>query len=240
MTQIIVQNFDWSETNKPLAIFIPNRGRGNFIRDHFKQFEGYDPSQCIIIVGNDGIDEDFSDLPGVKSFTIMRYPNYDRNGCFIRNYFIKRCLSKNILQKDPETELIPYAGYDWLKEYCKSTNNIVRPYYTMDVDKEDDFKEVQYGTPHRVHWGFLAPTSTLQSIRGYDEDFTHYGYEDTDLYRRLIFCNGSIVLDKNMVALHYPHEVDPSVYKEVNEMGRIFASKNPNQCIRNPNGWGEG
>jgi histidyl-tRNA synthetase len=34
-------------------------------------------------------------------------------------------------------------------------------------------------------------------------------FEDTDLYRRLIFCNGSIVLDKNMVALHYPHEVDP-------------------------------
>jgi hypothetical protein len=236
----ILQDFDWAETNIPLVIFIPNRYRGKYIRDTFNQFGGRDTKKCLIVIGNDGCDEDFSDLPGVKQFSIMREPNHERNGCFIRNYFIKRCRAKNIFQKDPETEIVPTAGFDWIDYCCKSTDNIVRPYYTMDIGNENDFQEINIGISHRIHWGFSAPTQLLQSLRGYDEDFKKYGYEDTDLYKRLLFCNGSIIASKDMVALHHPHPIEPSVYHEVNEMAQIYYRKDPNKCERNPNGWGEG
>ena len=244
---ITEKTFDWSVTKKDLSIFIPNYGRGQYIRDLIDQFQTKaNTRDYSIVIGNDGLHEDFSDLRGrnIFYFTLERSDTSPRNGCYIRNFFIKRCKSHKIFQKDPETEIRPNNGYDWIKEYIDYIDNssFVRPAYTLDKGTiPQKIENVYANISHRVHWGFLSSVERLQYIGGYDEDFSLYGYEDTDLYYRLQHCCGDFKLDKNLLVIHHQHPIDPSVYKEVNEMGLLYHSKKPSDFIRNKKReWGNG
>jgi hypothetical protein len=240
-------NFDWSVTKKDLSIFIPNYGRGQYIRNLLDQFATKASIRDYsIVIGNDGIHEDFSDLAdrNIFYFTLERENTNPRNGCFIRNFFIKRCKSHKIFQKDPETEIRPNTGYDWINEYINYVDNslFIRPSYTLDLGTiPHKIENVYANVPHRVHWGFLSSVERLQYIRGYDQDFTQYGYEDTDLYYRLQYCCGDFKLDKNLLVIHHPHPIDPNVYQEVNNMATLFYRKSPKNFIRNSeDNWGNG
>lgn len=240
-------NFNWAETEVPLCIFIPNYGRGNYIRSLLKQFQTKaSVEKYRVVIGNDGLHEDFDDLRelNVRYFTLERSnPNIPRNGAFIRNFFIKRCLAKNIFQKDPETEICPITPYspkDWIEEYGLLTNTFIRPAITFSVNSDSKPELVIPGVSHRVHWGFLAPLSVLRSIRGYNEQFTKYGYEDTELYEFIMNNIDLFHLDRSLIAIHHPHDVDPVVYQEVNQMGQIYHRVSRDPAKRNENGWGEG
>ncbi len=81
-------------------------------------------------------------------------------------------------------------------------------------------------------------TKVLQDIHGYDEDFTSYGYEDSDMICRLMALGYSISPDHNCTSihLHHPSTGDPHLH----EMRDVFQNKDPNQVVRNPENWGEG
>ena len=176
----IIQNFEWAELDdKALTIFIPNYGRGDYIRRLIEQFQTKASVEMYtIVVGNDGLHDDFSDLypKNVRYFTLGRKdPNISRNGCFIRNYFIKRCKSRNIFSKDPETEIRPMnadSPTDWILDYCRRTGDFVRPQTTLSLGTGEAPQSVIPGVSHRFHWGFLAPTEALRELRGYNEQFT--------------------------------------------------------------------
>ncbi len=105
----VKQNFDWSETNKKLVIFSLNFKRSNLIETVIKNFNtSISCTDWIHIIGNDGVEEDFQHLykHNVRFFTIFRDNTVERNGSFLRNYFIKRCQSKLLLQKDAEVVLL--------------------------------------------------------------------------------------------------------------------------------------
>ena len=239
----VTQNFNWNETKRPLIIFIPNYGRGHYIHQLTKQFATKaSKEEYLIIVGNDGLNQNFSDLYdlNIRYFTLHRSNSeVPRNGGFIRNYLIKRCQSENLFQKDPETELVANNGYDWIKQYTILRNTFLRPGMNQDIGKEINPMPQTPSVSYRMHWGFLCPTSILQLMKGYWEQLNKYGYEDTDLFDRLSMCHLHPFLDNELNVLHHPHGVDPSVYKEVNEMGAIFAHRDRTQCIRNKD-WGEG
>lgn len=232
-------NFNWNCTNNELCILIPNYGRGSYIRNTLWQFKtklSIDNFKIVII--NDGLHEDFSDLEpfNVRYFTFQRNDVSERNGCFVRNYFIKRAKCRNLLQKDPETILQPIIkGYDWIKEYSSITGQNIRPKYTLDINNSVfDIQTVDKNISYRVHWGCLMPLEWLK-MSPYREEFHLYGYEDTTMYYEIKKLFGDWSLDDNLIVHHLSHPVNTKIYSDVHKMGELY-----NNFIPNNKEWGEG
>ena len=76
-------------------------------------------------------------------------------------------------------------------------------------------------------------------MRGYDERFTTYGFEDSDMYCRLASCGICIKPDDTCRVVHPFHTKDTGGNK-LSVMGEIFTHSDPNVFVRNNNGWGKG
>lgn len=256
------KNFDWSQTNKELLFFIPNFGRGKYIRKTIDNTikTSVPKDKWIILIANDGIEENFDDLKNknVVYFTLERNSLTERNGGFVRNIAIKYGQSKMIAQKDPE---ILYTG-DFIKRSfdhqnvlyrcgeCSysCTKNDTNLYFNNQISAD----ELQKRTPgHPItseyvcwHWGHCAPTECFRQLGGYDEDFKYYGFEDADMWNRLMKSGLKQYLDKNCRPIHL-HHPKPDVYgndKEKYEKMKILYNKKRNAgIIRNVGvNWGQG
>ena len=239
---ITYQNFDWAETARPLVVFIPNYGRGAYIRKLLPYIPRLE--DALIIVGNDGLHEEFDDLhgAGVRYFTTDN-PS-ERNGGFIRNYVIRRCQSKLLGQKDPETFVAPYQNDppNWIERVLSLPDGkFWRPAYTTDVDRNGNphtFRPVGY-TYERIHWCYAAPTEALREIRGYDEDYKFYSPEDKCCFRRLsTICDE--VPDGDYLVEHFWHQINDKVPQWGFEGNQLYNYKLQHNLPINPGSWGEG
>lgn len=90
------------------------------------------------------------------------------------------------------------------------------------------------------HYAYCVDTSVLKNMNGYDEDFTYYGFEDSDMFCRLYAQGLRIIPDYSCSAVHLCHPRDELVINKINRMGGLFERKNPNKIKRNRKRWGEG
>lgn len=255
--------FDFTLTNKPVVIFIPNFGRKAYIDLLKEQFyTEADPKDYVIVIGNDGIDDNFDNLKdlNVVSFNISRFPE-ERNGAFIRNYFIKNCQGKYLYQKDPEILVSAHKDpVNCLVEAGKKYPDFVlRPKFTASINQIntshifdmgtvrnfipplDDVKEIPIDSPERIHYLFGAPVPLLQKMRGYSEDFTSYGPEDRDMFNRLIKSEVVIGQQQGWLATHFYHPVTEKVYENLKDMHLVERSQDQNSIYRNlDRSWGNG
>jgi hypothetical protein len=88
------------------------------------------------------------------------------------------------------------------------------------------------------NYAYSINTDFLRSIGGYDESYCDYGYEDSDMFCRLMSAKYQIFPDYDCTAIHLWHET-PNVSR-LDEMHKVFISKNCDAIIRNTNGWGNG
>lgn len=108
MSVTVSQNFDWAETERKLVVFMPNHKVKEFVEFSISMIQTVLPdNDWLIVIGNDNCDDDFSHLysKNVRFFTLHTKDEY-RNGCFIRNYAIKRCRSNLFFQKDGEVVIL--------------------------------------------------------------------------------------------------------------------------------------
>jgi len=308
-SMLVVSNFDWSETDRELVIFIPNHGRKEYVDYTIQKISTVvKKNRWLIVVGNDGIDCNFSYLynQNVRYFTLMPEVPGSRNGCFIRNYAIKRCKSRLFAQKDPEIlifddyihSILKYnAGWragkivrimskELSNKVLQGGKRIFKPYYDIlpsnpyfnefsiqalhwnsyrnDPGYESIRSEVLFfievNAPslydgkliqgqilysngvHNVSNYFsyvnCVETEVLQRINGYDEDYTSYGYEDTDLFCRLMAMNYPVESDPTIQAIHLHHDEVKAIGEPMFE---VFARKSCLDTVRNVGrGWGEG
>lgn len=89
------------------------------------------------------------------------------------------------------------------------------------------------------HYAYCVKTQHLKNIHGYDEDYKFYGYEDSDMFCRLVQSDMIFEIDYENYAIHLWH---PSTVNKQHlmPMGQLFESKNPLVPLRNPGIWGEG
>lgn len=251
---------DWGLTKRKICIFIPNFGRGKYIRATLDQFQtSLNRDDYLIVIGNDGIDEDFSDLAdkNIVSFTLNREDKSARNGCFIRNYFIKNAQCDIIFQKDPETIMLT-RHYDWLQTLSMMEENMIyrvgishsfEQYPTnmilsghdplLWIDKQEQIDHQKY---YKLHHGFGIHLKTLQNIHGYDEEYRYYGPEDRDLWGRLInIPNMRVFVDMQVCIAHLYHSFDPFALTDKHkDMEEVFSRKIPTEIVRNGDNWGNG
>ncbi len=262
MTYINQDNFDWSVTQKELVIFIPNFKRKHLIIPTLMRWKTSIPQdKWIILVVNDGIHENLSDLANynVVYFTFERNPG-ERNGCMIRNYVIKRVQSRLLMSKDPEVIL---HGEDCLVNVMKIEGQVYRASRAIELMEPDTPKILrnndldistlshkrEYPVKEECHEGFhfcyTATTNLLKHLRGYDEDYVRgYGYEDVDMLHRLR-KQTNIKLDDKVWAMHIWHPRRAKFLKTVADNGQIYQDKiesfNSGILIANPNTeWGNG
>jgi hypothetical protein len=269
----VIQNFDWDITKRELCIFMPNYHDAKYTKFSLRQIRTEMPKDnYVVIVGNDNTDDNFEEFEdeNVFFFSLKRPTKQSRNGCFIRNYVIKRCQSRRFFQKDGEVVIIgdfiknciqwdtPWrAGViyvldegqtDQYMNTGKTDSFINKPTHrvqkifpgTVDEAKKMIFQSkgcLNLSTYH--HYAYCVDTVVIKGINGYDEDYKHYGFEDSDMFCRLYAMNHRIIPDPSCFAVHLCHPRN-IIQGNVNDMGAIFQRKSPHDGVRNPNGWGEG
>ena len=105
----ITRNFDWDITKRNICIFMPNYHDRKFTELSLKKIRTITPKKdYVVIVGNDNVEESFDDFAddNVFYFNLKREEAGMRNGCFIRNFAIKRCQSELFFQKDGEVVIL--------------------------------------------------------------------------------------------------------------------------------------
>jgi predicted glycosyltransferase involved in capsule biosynthesis len=88
------------------------------------------------------------------------------------------------------------------------------------------------------NYAYSINTDFLKSVGGYDESYYDYGYEDSDLFCRLMSAKYPMQSDYDCTAIHLFHE-SPNTSK-LSEMHKVFVSNSCDNVVRNINGWGNG
>lgn len=165
----VEQNFDWSITNKKLAIYMSNFNGKALTETSILGIinainkSGY-KDNVVIIVGNDNIKDDFSHLvkDNVFSFTLIRDDKNPRNQGFIRNYFIKRTQSEHILLKDGEVALegkFINNCINWKNVWLPGNVHVLNPEETSLYIKAHNIKTIETSQAKRFN---LASESYLK------------------------------------------------------------------------------
>jgi predicted glycosyltransferase involved in capsule biosynthesis len=84
---------------------------------------------------------------------------------------------------------------------------------------------------------FFIDQGTFNSLRGYDERFYGWGYEDNDILRRLENSRIRVValMQFDLFAMHQHHPHKPNHWWRADENRDLMASE---EIQRNPEGWG--
>ncbi len=261
------REFDWSLTERKVVVFSPNWGRGDYIRHTTRMIKTCVPKKdWIVLVANDGIHDDLSDLESdnVVYFTFDRENKSERNGCFIRNFVIKRVRSQFLFSKDPE---IIVAGSDFISNIltcghrfyrlgspaCKVSEHVTKEYMAGKANLDRCIQNsrttsVQANQHQIMHFGYSMLVNILQNMHGYDEDYSNSPYcEDRDIFYRFRAQRLNPFVDQHCFPVHLWHEMKfypntPDNKRKYEQSQTIFASKDPKNFIRNtgPEGWGEG
>jgi len=262
---VTFKSFDWAVTNKDLVLLVPNFGRGRYIRKVLDSLTKttIPTHKWIILVANDGVHEDFSDLEerNVVYFTFERSPSPSRSGAFMRNIVIKHGECKMLAQKDPEV----FYTSDFIKGCFDHQGVLYRcGWHALEAKREDTENYLnghdnlnlmlrQCAVTPIVedifvfwHYGHCAPLESFKKLGGYDEDYKGYGYEDTDMHDRLMKSGLGQYFDRNCIPVHLWHEkpkvhTDETDKKRYEEMGVLYNKKRGTGIIRNVGvEWGNG
>lgn len=239
-------SFNWSITDRKVILYIPNFGRKKYLIPTLKRMKTTLPrDQWIILVVNDGIHEDMSDLSdfNLTYFTFERGQNpKERNGCMVRNYILKRLQSQIVATRDPE---IFVEGSDYLSSIADlKENQVYRPCEMVELTEPDtvklfndpflDLPNLRTRCVHRVtthnyrafHAGFAMHTKKLVDLGGYEEEFaSNYGYEDVNLLERVIAAKMDFVIDPNVKTYHTFHPRRVRFLQTVGDNGILYKKK---------------
>lgn len=67
-----------------------------------------------------------------------------------------------------------------------------------------------------------VPTNLIKSVKGFDENFTSWGGEDTDLGYALFRMGAHFHLSRKSISIHYPHEKNRTERKNSSKQNRIY------------------
>jgi hypothetical protein len=252
--------FDWSITNKEFVLYIPNFGRKNLLIPTLKRFfTSVDKNKYLILVVNDGIHEDMSDLEhfNLKWFTFQREPANERNGCMIRNFVIRNCQSEWLCTKDPEIIIdgdivskilsieddVVYRPKGMIELFEQNTQQIIDDPF-IDLTKLPILRQWEASDKRNqaFHAGCAMRTKRLSDMHGYDERYKKgYGYEDWQMLERLKKTI-PVVIDKDIQTYHIAHPIIRKFHKTIINNEDIYKSDLKNLSVMANEGeqWGEG
>lgn len=144
------------------------------------------------------------------------------SGCIVNDVFIEEHLKSHINEKDIVIgDVVGFSQMDDKKrEILKSydRNNIEKSIDEIKINQGNDIREylykklgenlTQWKAPWIICWtGNLSVNRKfLDKCGSFDEWFNTWGGEDTDLGINLWVNDGIYKLNRNAIALHYPHK----------------------------------
>jgi len=207
---------------------------------------------------------DYNSKDGLEKWVLINMQKYiDTNKLvYLKNTdakFFRFAHSRNQLIRsvDYDTDVIVnldadnYTGFGFAKyisETLKPNRFMVGCLFNGKTFDPIGYSDTLLGTYGRI----AVRKNELQKINGYDESFKDWGFEDSDLYLRLM--NNKLKYDT--ISVNYLHSIPHSDEErtkntENNNVGKIkdnydyftdvmhaYSSNNP--IKRNPKGWGQG
>ncbi len=144
-----------------------------------------------------------------------------------------------VLNRNASTELMVERNFDSLKYYeCKKIDPVII-YDAKFAKHRIAVEEGRVGFSSYFHYAYAIKTDILRGIGGYDEGYTSYGYEDSDMFCRLIHLKQYLTPDYQCTAIHLYHDSVVDIPKLL-QMGDIFSHQDPTNVVRNNGKWGEG
>jgi len=149
-------------------------------------------------------------------------------------YVLDETQTKNLLLATSVEEILPAFPVTKYIELLESENS----YVVKEIIEQADGR-VNPSTYY--HYAYSTDHEVLYKIRGYDEDYITYGWEDSDMFIRLFHLGYHIIPDYNCAAIHPWHFRRADTAEEVEaNMRDIFVSKSPADYFRNLGSWGDG
>ncbi len=187
MSEVQVRkNFGWGITDRKMILFMPNYKNSGLTEYSIKRISTVlEPWDHAIIIGNDNVDKDWSYLRNLEGFnhtyyfTLKHDGPSPRNGAFIRNYFIKRCQSEFIFQKDGEVVIEGDFLFN-ASRYCSNGDMLWRAGNVAVLDATNSTKYRENDS--------LIDVETV--IKKRIEPVV--AYSPLDLKRHLIYMNGQV------------------------------------------------
>jgi len=133
-------------------------------------------------------------------------------------------VKRSIIQRERKLEIVAY---------------IQRKKELYMIDESIKVKPPPLSYHNYFHYAYGTMTKTLQDIRGYDERFCYYGYEDADMYCRLTCLKERICPDYSCTAIH-PYHLQSIDVDKLKMMRQLFRDTDVNNPYRNLLVWGEG
>jgi len=207
MNVTVTQNFDWADTKKKLVIFLPNHNGKELTEFSIQQIRTTRAVEdYLIIVGNDGVDDDFSHLAtqNVAFFTLhcpqVKYP---RNGAFIRNYAIKRCQSELFFQKDGEVVIEgDFISHSIDQNGSWRAGNIV----VLKAEQTEIYlREKQLSSVKDVHFYIVPPVRPMNNLE--------------EVKKYLVYQDGKVNFTSYY---HYAYAVSTHILQEIHGYDERF------------------
>jgi len=269
----VTQNFDWDITKRKICVFMPHHHDRKFTAFSLQQIATQvSKDDYVVIVGCDNTEDDFEEFEkdNIYFFSLKRPEGGSRNGCFVRNYAIKRCQSDLFFQKDGEVVMIG----DFIQN-CIDRNGSWRAGKIYVLDDRNTQRYMSTGNPSSFInrpikiIDEIFPDSVEEVKRIID---VSTGQLNLTTYHHYACCHQTSVLQSingydedfatygyedsdmfcRLYALGYKMKPDYSCgavhlchprsagIDDVSEMANLFREKDPKDPVRNPNGWGEG
>jgi len=130
--------------------------------------------------------------------------------------------------------------HEWIGKHVQSISVDAQSLYNAKL-AHDRIYESKGGLNFSTYFAYALgiETKVLKDLSGYDEDYTSYGYEDPDMFCRLMAFKYPIIPDYSCSSIHLYHPL--TVDNKLWEMDDLFKKKDCSQVVRNVGRvWGEG
>ncbi|BCS31611.1 hypothetical protein TBR22_A08130 [Luteitalea sp. TBR-22] len=257
-----------------VSIVVPSYNRGSYLDVWMRAVASWRPFAFpveVLVTDDGGADhcEAVCDWWRARGLDVrylrVRPPGAPRNNAVARNAGIRLARWPLLLQSDPDivfvTDVISACVAAWrpgvfcsVSRYQPLTRSA---WYELrgrtaeatvaDYRAAAHARQNMVHSPdgvHGLHGAFLCETAVLRHLRGYDERFTHWGWEDSDLLGRLrrlglerVYAEGAGVVHQWHPTLRDDHPQARAATYRAMAWQQARASE-PAPLVRNPVGWG--
>jgi GT2 family glycosyltransferase len=257
-----------------VSIVVPSYNRGSYLDAWMRAVAAWQPFAFpveVLVADDGGADhcEAVCDRWRAEGLDVrylrVRPPGAPRNNAIARNAGIRLARWPLLLQSDPDivfvTDVIsacvaawqpgvfcsvsryhPLTRSAWYRLRARTGEATLADYRTATQGRQNMVHSPD--GVHGLHGAFLCEAAVLRQLRGYDERFTHWGWEDADLLGRLRGLGLERVYVEGACVAHQWHPVlrddDPqaraATYRAM--AWQQARASEPAPLVRNPVRWG--
>lgn len=223
-----------------VSIVMTTFNRPHLLRETLDSIDMQDYQDEIIVV-DDGTDELTEGIcrEYLATYIKLNRPQSEtyRNQAWPLNVGIRAATGDIIIQQNAECKHIDPKTIEKLTARVTDTNCVFARVTALLADGTPDILYCGIGNARPYFFCGAIKRAWFEKLRGYDEDFVGYGYEDDDMAERL--SRSGVTWDFTDIEVHHQWHPPAGVF-DMSQSANLFAKKSGSALIRNQDRqWGD-